>query len=73
LADRPLSRKTAWNDLSAATRRRRDNIFVHALETAGVETYAKITQATILVGRERRSATPHQARHFLDAMRELFR
>jgi integrase len=63
----------AWTDLSAATRRQRDNIFVHVLETAGHEPYAKITQDTIIAGRQRRAATPHQARHFLDAMRGLFR
>ena len=35
--------------------------------------YALITRADIERGRERRAATPHQARHFLDAMRALFR
>ena len=64
---------TAWTDLSAATRRQRENIFKGVLETAGHEAYAKITAATIEAGRERRSKTPHQARHFLDAMRALFR
>jgi integrase len=64
---------TAWTDLSAATRRRRDNIFTGVIETAGHEAYARIAQATILAGRERRAKTPHQARHFLDAMRGLFR
>jgi integrase len=64
---------TAWRDLSASTRRRRDNIFVSIIETAGHEPYARITSATMLAGRERRSKTPHQARHFLDAMRGLFR
>jgi len=64
---------TAWTDLSAATRRRRDNIFAGVIETAGHEAYARITQATILAGKERRAKAPHQARHFLDAMRGLFR
>jgi integrase len=64
---------TAWTDLSAATRKRRDNIFAGAIETAGTEPYTKITRATIEAGRERRAKTPHQARHFLDAMRGLFR
>src|SRR4029079_9300422 len=36
-------------------------------------TYVKITRATMEAGRERRARTPHQARHFLDAMRGLFR
>ena len=33
----------------------------------------RITSATILAGRDRRTATPAQARNFLDAMRGLFR
>jgi len=64
---------TAWTDLSVATRRQRDNVFKGVIETAGAESYARVTRATIELGRERRSATPHQARHFLDAMRGLFR
>lgn len=64
---------TDWMNLSAATRRQRDNIFLHVLETAGQQQYGKITQATIMAGKERRASTPAQARNFLDAMRGLFR
>ena len=64
---------TAWMALSAATRRQRENIFLHVLETAGTQPFAQITTATILAGRERRAKTPAQARNFLDAMRGLFR
>lgn len=64
---------TAWMVLAPATRRQRDNIFVHVLETAGHEPYARITETTIIDGRERRAHTPSQARNFLDAMRGLFR
>jgi integrase len=64
---------TAWTDLSLATRRQRENIFRHVIESAGDQPYAKVTQATIIAGRERRASTPSQARHFLDAMRGLFR
>src|SRR5262249_57827854 len=35
--------------------------------------YAQIATSTIEAGRDRRAKTPHQARHFLDAMRGLFR
>jgi len=63
----------AWTDLSTATRKRRDNIFASTMETAGIEPYAKITRGIIEAGRERRIKTPPQARHFLDAMRGLFR
>jgi integrase len=63
-----------WQNLSAATRRQRENIFLHVIEKAGIQPLAKITQATIIAGRDRRAAkTPAQARNFLDAMRGLFR
>jgi integrase len=64
---------SAWAALSPATRRQRDNIFVHVLDTAGHLPFAKITQDAIIAGRERRAQTPSQARNFLDAMRGLFR
>jgi integrase len=63
-----------WQNLSAATRRQRENIFLHVIEKAGTQPLAKITQTTIVAGRDRRAAqTPAQARNFLDAMRGLFR
>jgi integrase len=62
-----------WRVLSSATRRQRENIFLHVLETAGDQPFGKITRATIVAGRERRASTPAQARNFLDAMRGLFR
>jgi integrase len=64
---------TAWANLSASTRRRRDNFLAGVIETAGHEPYARISAETIIAGKERRAGTPHQARHFLDAMRGLFR
>ncbi len=64
---------TAWSYLSAATRRQRENIFTHVLETAGAQPFAKITTSVIMAGRDRRANTPAQARHFLNAMRGLFR
>jgi integrase len=64
---------TAWGYLSAATRRQRENIFAHVRETAGAKPFAKITTAVIMAGRDRRANTPSQARHFLNAMRGLFR
>jgi integrase len=64
---------TAWQGLSAATRRQRENIFRQVIASAGDQPFARITSATIAAGRDRRAATPAQARHFLDAMRGLFR
>jgi integrase len=60
----------AWTNLSLATRRQRENIFKQVLKTAGKQSIAKITTASIMAGRDRRQDTP--ARHFLDAMRGLF-
>lgn len=56
---------------AVATRRQRENIFKQVLKTAGKQSIAKITTASIMAGRDRRQDTP--ARHFLDAMRGLFR
>src|ERR1700722_4393383 len=63
----------AWQSLSLATRRQRENILKQVLATAGDRPMARITTETIAVGRDRRSKTPFQARHFLDTMRGLFR
>jgi integrase len=64
---------TAWTNLSTTTKKRRDNILAGVMVTAGTEPYSRIIRATIEAGRERRAKTPHQARHFLDTMRGLFR
>jgi integrase len=64
---------SAWRDLSMATRRQRENIFLHVIEKSGREPYRKVDRKIVTAGRDRRSATPAQARNFLDAMRGLFR
>src|SRR5262249_6834867 len=46
---------SAWSDLSAATRRQRDNIFLGVLKSAGHEPYTKIGRDHIVAGRERRA------------------
>src|SRR4051812_5737655 len=56
---------SAWFELSSATRRQRDNIFLHVIETAGDRPYRLVDQAAIASGRERRKGTPAQARNFL--------
>jgi integrase len=63
----------AWLSLAQATRRQRENIFHHVMEASGTVSYAAIRNSDIEAGKERRSATPSQARNFLDAMRGLFR
>jgi integrase len=67
-------RETAvWAALSPATRRQRDNIFKGVIGLSGNEPFSRINEASIVAGRDRRSATPSQARNYLDAMRGLFR
>jgi integrase len=64
---------TVWVNLSQATRRQRENIFRQICESAGDLPLAAITQRKIEDGRDKRARTPAQARHFLDALRGLFR
>ncbi len=64
---------SAWQELSPATRRNRENHFRQIIETAGDKPFSKINQAAISAGKERRAHTPAQARNFLDAVRGLFR
>ena len=62
-----------YAELSKATRRQRDNIFLHVVEAAGREPFKSLTTAHIAQARDRRAGTPSQARNMLDAMRGLFR
>jgi integrase len=61
-----------WAKLSNATRRQRENIMRGVLQTAGNDPFKGIDRKTIVEGRDRRSATPAMARHFVDTMRGLF-
>ena len=63
----------AWSGLSLATRRQRENIMHGVLAQSGHEPASAIKRAHVVAGRDRRARTPDQARHFLDAMRGLFR
>jgi integrase len=63
----------AWQQLSKATRRQRENIYKQVIAASGAAPFVRVTRADVERGRDRRTATPHQARHFLDAMRGLFR
>lgn len=63
----------AWSDLSNATRRQRENIMKHVLETGGEKPLSVITRKAIVAGRDRRKDTPAMARHFVETMRGLFR
>jgi hypothetical protein len=64
---------TAWTALSLATRRQRENIMRGVLKQSGTVAAVAINRTHIVAGRDRRSATPAQARHFLDVIRGLYR
>ncbi|MDG1116331.1 MAG: hypothetical protein P8N72_04290 [Flavimaricola sp.] len=66
-------KSSSYLELSPATRRQRDNIFSHVLETSGSAPYSAIKRSHIVDGRERRAKTPSQAGNFLKAMRGLFK
>lgn len=63
----------AWAELSPATRRQRENIFLGVMKTAGTEPYTAITRKAVEMGKDARRDRPAQARNFLDALRGLFR
>ncbi|WP_170149790.1 tyrosine-type recombinase/integrase [Rhodoplanes roseus] len=63
----------SWTGLAPATRKQREAIFRQVIEAAGHEPLTRVTQRTIVHGRDRRASTPVQCRHYLDAMRGLFR
>lgn len=62
-----------WLAYSPATRRQRENIFRQVTASAGRQPIAALTREKVVQGRDRRAATPAQARHFLDTLRGLFR
>jgi integrase len=73
-ANRARYRETSdWTDLSPATRGNRENHFKAVIKTAGHVPCRAVNHAAIIAGKDRRAATPAQARNYLDAMRGLFR
>src|SRR6202171_2210876 len=62
----------AWTGLSLATRRQRENIMKPVLKTGGKEPLSRINKNAILKGRDKRMATPSQAKHFVTTMRHMF-
>lgn len=62
-----------WGALSPATRRQRDNIFARIVKTHGETTLSAWKRGDIAAGRDKRATTPAAARHFVDALRGLFR
>ena len=65
--------RLAWQARSESTRAKWDGIYRQVLQAAGNAPLSAITPKVIRAGLERRSRTPGQAAHFLNAMRALFR
>lgn len=61
-----------WRALSPATRRQRDNIFLHIIKSIGGVEFASIRKKDIAASRDARRATPFAAGNFLLTMRGLF-
>lgn len=69
-----LYRKSqAWATLSRATRRQRDNIFERIEATLGASKLTDWKRGDIAAGRDKRADRPAAARHFVEALRGLFR
>jgi integrase len=68
-----LHRKSGYytGQISAATRRKRDQIFAQAIKAAGKYPVTTIDKQAIEEGRDKRK--PYQARHFVHTMRSLFK
>jgi integrase len=67
-----LYRQTnAWEQLSMATRRQRENIMIQVLKTGGDQPLSKITSGAIKSGIDRRK--PYAARHFVATLHGLFK
>ena len=65
---------SAWTQkLKPSTRRMHERIMKRVIDVSGREPFSAINRKSIVAGREKRAATPAQARKFLDAMRGLFR
>lgn len=62
-----------WLSLSMATKRQRENIFLHLIKKAGAKPYKDITRRIIIASRDERAETPAQAGNFLKAMNGLFK
>lgn len=62
----------AWDRYSAATQKQRNAIFANVIKAAGDEPFVLISRKVISTAIDDRRKTPNQARHFLDAMRDLF-
>jgi integrase len=62
----------AWERLSQATKKQRDNLMRLALERAGSQPLDRFDRKFIIASCDARASTPAQARNFLGVLRALF-
>lgn len=61
-----------WRALSLTTRRQRENILKGIVKALGETRLSQWKRGDVVAGRDKRSATPAAARHFVDTLRGLF-
>lgn len=61
-----------WKRLSSATRRQRENIMRHVIANGGAAKIGAVDRGSIVAAIDAQSATPFQAKNFLQTMRGLF-
>lgn len=66
-------KSVAWLELSPATKKQRDNIFLHIIKKAGDKPYSYIKRNVILASRDEWVDRPAQAGNFLKLMNGLFK
>jgi integrase len=64
---------SAWTELAASTKYKRERIMVKMLEASGTKRLATITKATIEAGVERRKGAPSSAQAFVDTLHGVFK
>lgn len=62
-----------WSKLSPAVRIHRERVFKGLIKAAGIEPFTRIDRKAVVAGRDRRRATPHAARLFVQTIRGLFK
>lgn len=65
-------KSSVWKAFSHGTRKQREPILRQMIATAGSDPLQIVTRKSIVAGRDRRSATPRQAAHFMATARSLF-
>lgn len=63
----------AWAGLKPSSQRQRENILKQVVDSSGAVGITSVTKKTVVAARDRRASTPHQANHFVKALRAMFK